>query len=186
VFSPPLPTHDTVEDGQDSIMPFLRARYSKAIPVLAPGSQLSNVYTYGIPGHENLEAVEDVVVARVAYADNDRAHTYEDDFPLDLRVIRTGTTSTGSNSPEGQAKEAVKILKRMGEAAAEINRTLRALTGDAPEPTRGLPPQLLAQLLGGSSKDGLPLSSPTEGDGLPSDVDGPGEGDPEVREEGAR
>jgi hypothetical protein len=122
-FDPPLPTAERASDGERSIVPFIVRRYSKPITVLPPGRELSNVYYVGAGESSNAEGVPDQVTVLVTYRD-DQQGQYTDVFPLDVDLVRNGTESTGSRSPERQLAKGVEHLKAVSTAVTKISREI--------------------------------------------------------------
>lgn len=120
-FNPPIPMP---ENPEGLVTPTMLRRYSEPVPVMTPGMELDNLYYAAQPGPEgntmiNGEPVPDTVTVRISYTSGD-GDAYEDDYPLDVELLRARTFQTSSAAPEAQLKEAVKTIK-------SIDRSLKSL-----------------------------------------------------------
>jgi hypothetical protein len=109
-FDPEIP--DPV-DPKQSVTPFLKRRYAAPIPVLTPGMELDNIWFSGEPsssGWSNTEPMPDTCTVRIAYDAPDGTR-YDDEFPIDVGVIRDRTYVTSSGDPVEIAKGILKTLK---------------------------------------------------------------------------
>ncbi|MFI7123137.1 hypothetical protein [Amycolatopsis sp. NPDC049868] len=115
-FDPPIPDPEP-EKARQSVTPFLKRRYAVPIPVMPPGLSLENIYYSGrsVGGQfVNFEPTPDQVVVKISYTDNN-GEPYEDEFPLDMMLIRSMTEATSSAAPEAKLKEIATELKRIRE-----------------------------------------------------------------------
>jgi hypothetical protein len=91
--------------------------------------ELDNLYFVGRPGadgqFENIEPTPEEMAVTISY-DGPDGTPYEDTFNLDVGLLRQRTYVESSTSPEKQAKEALKLLKRIQEALVDISRFMSA------------------------------------------------------------
>jgi hypothetical protein len=84
--------------------------------------ELDNVWFSGRPDGGtwvNAEPTPDQVTVRIAYDAPDGTR-YEDEFPLDVQLLRQRTYTTSSRSPERQAEEALKALEGIERALKQL------------------------------------------------------------------
>ncbi|MGW0037505.1 hypothetical protein [Gordonia sp. NPDC003376] len=106
-FDPPLPTHDTTDDGQQSIIPFVRNRYSKSIAAWAPGYVARNAFL--ILGDEkdeqgrptNVDGIPRETDIVFEYQDDD-GNLYADRMSLDPTLIEGETWSVNKRNRGGE------------------------------------------------------------------------------------
>ncbi|MFC0627458.1 hypothetical protein [Kribbella deserti] len=110
-FDPEIPDPD---DPKTSIVPPLKRRYSKPIPVLTPGMELDNLYYVGEPGaggkFANSEGTPLQITVRFDYEGDDGSE-YSDTFPLDCDLLSARTYIESSKSPDSQRKRMVAALE---------------------------------------------------------------------------
>ncbi len=133
-FDPPL---EPVESGQ-KIRPFLVKRYSRRIPALGPGQELSNSVHFNDEDQSQSDLPFDVTV-KVSYR-RSRLRRYEDSYRLLAEVYAQHTYSTSSDSVPGRLKqikdELAKIsgttygTDRLREIRNEIHTVAEALGAD--------------------------------------------------------
>ena len=102
------------------IRPFLARRYADAIPVLAPGQELTNTIHVDQEDQDETDLPFEVTV-RIRYR-RSRWRWYTDEFPLRTAVhtLRTWTTST--DSPDGRLKSIKEALEGSRRALESISR----------------------------------------------------------------
>lgn len=128
-FDPPLP--DPSQDiANQSTTPFLKRRYAEPIPVLAPGTELDNIYFSGKEsgnGWVNFEPLPDKVTVTISYlAPDDRQYT--DEYKLDVGIIRNKTyVSGGTLHPVTQRKETLASLRKIEVSLSRIEKALTRL-----------------------------------------------------------
>ena len=115
-FAPPLPKL-TGAEAAGKVTPFLERRYSRVIPTLAPGAELSNVYTAG-PIETNDEPVPLTFSVTIDYKDHRRKKAYSDRYDLSIDTLMDGTTSNPSGTDEQ------KLRKRSTQALEAIAKLL--------------------------------------------------------------
>lgn len=112
-FEPPLPTHETTPDGQDSLLPFVVNRYAKTILAWPPGQQMRN--TFYILSDErddedrpmNVDNISRDTCVLFKYED-DAGELYSDRFSLDPTLYEGETWSH-------------RVRRRNGEIVAEYD-----------------------------------------------------------------
>ncbi|MEU0150637.1 hypothetical protein [Micromonospora fulviviridis] len=115
-FEPPIP--DLQGDAASGkVTPFLYRRYSKPIPTIAPGAELINVYSVGVPdgngGTINDEPTPADFVIRFDY-ENDRGKKFVDSYELSLDVLKGQTGSYPSNTDSrGMYRRLVKAIEAL-------------------------------------------------------------------------
>ena len=132
-FDPEIPD-PAPEKATKSWTPFLKRRYASPISVLTPGMELDNLYFVGRPGangqFENNEPTPPQVTVTISYDGPDET-PYRDTFDLDIGLLRQRTYAESSTSPEGQAKEALKLLKRIQQALVDRSKSMPAQETEA-------------------------------------------------------
>ncbi|MFF9270668.1 COG1361 family protein [Streptomyces rochei] len=127
-FDPEIP--DPAPDAaRESIVPFLKDRYSRAIPTLTPEMELRNVYYVGKPQggrYVNSEPTPERVTVTISYESADGKQEYKDSFELDVALMQNETWSTSSLSVESQVKEIRLSLKGIDKSMQGINRTFQS------------------------------------------------------------
>lgn len=127
-FDPALPDPEA-EKAAKSLTPFLKSRYAEPIPVLAPGTELDNVWFSGThsddgSGWVNFEPLPDKVTITITYLAPDGMQ-YSDEYHLDVGIIRTRTyVSGGTHHPKTQRKEALRSLKAIEGAMTHIAKKM--------------------------------------------------------------
>src|SRR5680860_4204 len=143
-FDPPL----SEDDRKDELTDFVAKRYDNPIPLLPPGSELTNTWWGGgiAPGSGNelvnrLSTPEEVVV-KVTYKGN-RILRYRDEFALSADTIKLKTYTVSSTSMPGRMKtiaESIKTIAKQSTATNrlihDIGRHLTVATGDDKAPPR--------------------------------------------------
>lgn len=129
-FEPPI---EMPKNPAGLVTPHLLKRYAAPIPVMTPGMELDNLYFVAEPGPDgkyvSKEPLPDTVTVKIAYKSDD-GQPYRDDFPLDVQLHRLRTLATPSNSPEGQAKQALQYLKQVTRALEDLADSGALLTRD--------------------------------------------------------
>ncbi|NLU81628.1 hypothetical protein [Rhodococcus sp. HNM0569] len=110
-FEPPL-------GDANNMLSFIVRRYSDPIPTLMPGAELNNIWPHTEPGFP------EQVTASISTKSNDRGwfgrrDHYREDFVLDMRVLKQGTSATSSTSPEGRLKQIAKALDAIADNSAK-------------------------------------------------------------------
>ena len=120
IFDPELPELIGAA-AQGKVTPFLRNRYLDALPTVAPGRKLRNVYSVGVPGpgdeRVNDEPTPSDVLVRFDYQDA-HGRKYSDEYPLTLGMLRNQTESSPSGGKETYAKRTVTALEHVAKALA--------------------------------------------------------------------
>ncbi len=106
-FDPPLPTRDHTENGDRSVIPFVRHRYSKPIEVWTPGYTARN--EFDVLGDErdetgfrtNEDGIPHDTVIVFEYADDD-GNRYSDRVSLDPTLIQGETWSVTRRNRSGE------------------------------------------------------------------------------------
>lgn len=118
-------------DSSRLVTPYLLRRYRTAIPSLALGQELSNIWFSGrVPsgggGNElqNGEPTSDEVTVTVTYR-GVRRRPYQDTFPLHIDLVLMTTYSTSSTSLPGRLATIDKSLKTMNDSLREVARAAR-------------------------------------------------------------
>ena len=124
VFDPTL----TEEDRSDGLTDMVAKRYDSPIPLLPPGSELTNTWWRGknTGGNElvnGLNTPEEVQV-NVSYKGN-RIRRYRDTFQLHADTIKLTTYSVSSASTPGRMKTIADSLKTVATELKNTNRQLR-------------------------------------------------------------
>lgn len=121
-FDPPL----SKDDRKDVLTDFVGKRYDNLIPLLPPGSELTNTWWAGeiSPDHPNelvnrLNTPEQVVV-RVSYNGN-RIRRYRNDFQLMADTIKLTTHNVSSTSMPGRMESITKSLATIATQAKATN-----------------------------------------------------------------
>lgn len=133
-FDPALPD-PSPEIAAQSLTPFLKSRYAEPIPVLAPGTELDNVWFSGQEsgdgtGWVNFEPLPDKVTVTISYLAPD-GRRYTDEYNLDVGIIRMKTyVSGGTLHPVTQRKETVASLKKIATSLCNIENRLTQLAKD--------------------------------------------------------
>ena len=120
-FDPPIPDPPQGQAAQ-SVTPFLKRRYAEPIPVLTPGMELTNIWFCGEASGNtfvNSEPTPDRFTVTITYSGPDGT-PYEDQFPLDVALIRAHSYATPSTAPEQQRKEIIKVLGKIEAAITHI------------------------------------------------------------------
>lgn len=106
-FDPPLPTHDNTEDGDRSVIPFVRHRYSKPVGVWTPGYTARNEF-YVLSDERddtgfktNVDGISHDTVIVFEYEDDDGNH-YSDRIPLDPTLLQGETWSVERRHRNGE------------------------------------------------------------------------------------
>lgn len=119
-FHPPLPDLKGAE-AAGKVTPFLRNRYKNVIPTMAPGRQLFNVYSVGIPDQggmlRNDEPTPDDIRITIAY-ENSRGKKFTDTYELSLDTLMNETESFPGDADEKA------MQRRQTKALESIARTL--------------------------------------------------------------
>lgn len=121
LFDPEIPDP---ADLSTSVTPFLKHRYTDAIPVLTPGMELDNIYFSGEQqggSWVNREPTPEQVTVTITY-ENDSGVQFSDEFPLDADLIRNRTYAESSGSPEAQLKVLAKSAKTLADLATGAER----------------------------------------------------------------
>lgn len=106
-FDPPLPTHTETPDGQGSVIPFVRHRYSKPIRVWTPGyTARSEFYVLSDERDEagfrtNADGISHDTEIVFEYADDD-GNRYVDRIPLDPTLLQGETWSVDKRYRNGE------------------------------------------------------------------------------------
>lgn len=136
-FDPPFDD----EQRADDLTGVLAERYGKSIPLLPPGSELTNIWWSGTSAGGGNELVNhlrtpDEVKVSVSYKGN-RWRRYRDTFTLHVDTIKLKTSSVSSTSMLGRAKTIAESLKSIATQTAATNKLIhdigRRLTVDANE-----------------------------------------------------
>jgi hypothetical protein len=132
-FDPLLPDPPS-EIASQSTTPFLKSRYAEPIPVLAPGTELDNIYfsgkNAGGSGWANFEPLPDKVTVTISYLAPD-GRRYVDEYRLDVGIIRNKTyVSGGTLHPVTQRKEHLDTLKKIQGSLGKIEKVLEQLARD--------------------------------------------------------
>lgn len=140
-FDPPL----TEEDRKDELTDFVAKRYDKPIPLLPPGSELTNTWWGGgiSPGGgselTNRLNTPDEVAVSVSYKGN-RFRRYRDKFSLSADTIKLRTYTVSSTSMPGRMKTIAESLKSIATQTKATNSLIhdigRRLTVDKPDDER--------------------------------------------------
>ncbi|WP_421119746.1 hypothetical protein ACE2AJ_20715 [Aquihabitans daechungensis] len=132
-FAPDLPDPDPAGVHQSTV-PYLKKRYEKPIPVLAPGVVLSNIWQdyqdLVKPTDHTLPSQLDVTISSVA----PDGHRYQEVFRLDAEVVLNETYVTSSNQPQQIAKESLKVEKQVASSLEKLVRVADRTRRDAPAP----------------------------------------------------
>ncbi|MGW5388298.1 hypothetical protein [Nocardia sp. NPDC003963] len=106
-FDPPLPEHEKTSEGETSILPWIRRRYSKPIPAWAPGYTARNSFLIvGDQRDEHGRAVNIDGISRdteiiFEYQDDD-GNCYSDRFSLDPTLLEGETWSVSKRISGGK------------------------------------------------------------------------------------
>lgn len=153
-FDPPIPDPHP-EVAAQSVTPFLKRRYAEPIATFTPGMELANVWFAGRPGDDgqwqNAEPTPERCVVRLRYESTDGTE-YEDEFNLDVALMRAETSSTSSTAPDALMKEAASSLKAIERSLKQLASGKDGSRHDAPA-NRGLAPEAIGRLLG-QQRDG--------------------------------
>jgi len=121
-FDPEIPDTDPADR---KVCRFIKERFAKPIPVIAPRLLLEDVWFLGVPGPDgkyvNAEPTASSVTVRMSYYGPDGTH-YDEDFPIDIDLLQFTTTTTASDSPEQIAKNALTELKKITNAISTISK----------------------------------------------------------------
>lgn len=127
-FDPPL----SGDDRMDELTDFVAKRYDKQIPLLPPGSELSNTWWGGgiAPGGGNdlvnRLSTPDEVVVKVTYRGN-RILRYRDEFALSADIIKLKTSTVSSTSVPGRMKSIADSMKTMATQSTATNRLIHEI-----------------------------------------------------------
>lgn len=125
-FDPEIPDP---ENPAESGAPFLKKRYSTPIAHLAPGVELDNTWFMADrPGGENIEPMPDQASVRLRYEGPDGT-PYDEDYRIDVQVIRNRTYVTSSKDPTSMAKETLKVRKQIAGALQVIAKSAGSQQG---------------------------------------------------------
>lgn len=124
-FDPPL----SDDDRTAGLTEFVAKRYDNPIPLLPPGSELTNTWWSGgiAPGSGN-ELVNrlstpDEVVVKVAYKGN-RIRRYRDEFALSADTIKLKTSTVSSTSMPGRMKTIAESMATIAKQSTAMNRLI--------------------------------------------------------------
>ncbi|GGS10495.1 hypothetical protein GCM10010236_76210 [Streptomyces eurythermus] len=127
-FDPAIP--DPPPDmARESVVPFLKSRYSRVIPTLTPGTELRNVYYVGEPQGDhfvNSEPTPERVTVTISCESADGKQEYTDTFDLDVDLMQSETWVTSPLSTESQIKEIRASLKGIDKSMQGISRALQS------------------------------------------------------------
>ncbi|MGO4300408.1 hypothetical protein [Leifsonia sp. RAF41] len=120
-FDPPL----SAEDRQETRTDFVARRYDRTIPLLPPGSELSNTWWGGrvaAGGNELVNGLNtpDEVTVSVRYKGN-RIRYYSDQFALSADTMKLTTYSVSSTSMRGRMKTIAESLTSLATQTKGIN-----------------------------------------------------------------
>jgi hypothetical protein len=127
-FDPEIPD-PAPDSARESMVPFLKSRYARAIPTLTPGTELRNVYYVGEPkdGHfVNSEPTPGRVTVSISCESADGKQKYTDSFDLDVELMQGETWVTSSLSMDSQVKEIRGSLKDISRSIQSIDHALKA------------------------------------------------------------
>lgn len=111
-FDPPLVIPEDVDPARVGTSYTMR-RYSKPIPMLAPGQELVNTWFLGAARGgeiENVEPTPEHASVKVSYRGR-RWRRHRDEYVLDVSVIKEDTSITSSSSFKGRLKSIDESLK---------------------------------------------------------------------------
>ena len=141
-FDPPL----SEDDRKEVLTDFIAKRYGNPIPLLPPGSELTNTWWGGgiapDSGNEliNRLSTPDEVVVKVTYRGN-RILRYRDEFALSADTIKLRTYAVSSTSMPGRMKAIAESLKTIANQSKatnslihDIGRRLTVPAGDDEAP----------------------------------------------------
>jgi hypothetical protein len=156
-FDPPFSDEARV----DTLTDFVAKRYDNNIPLLPPGSELTNTWWGGgVSAGSNeltnrLSTPEEVVV-KVSYKGN-RFRRYSDDFKLHADTIKLRTHAVSSTSMPGRMKAIAESLKSIAAQTKatnslvnDIGRRLLVQAGDSvndDDPSIAKPRRVIQELL---------------------------------------
>jgi hypothetical protein len=126
-FDPAIPDPPP-EMAKESVVPFLKRRYSRVIPTLTPGTELRNVYYIGEPQGGffiNSEPTPERVLVTISCESADGKQRYTDTFDLDVDLIQNETWVTSSLAMESQVKDIRAHLKGIDKSMQSISRNLQ-------------------------------------------------------------
>jgi hypothetical protein len=124
-FDPPL----SKENREDELTDFVAKRYDNPIPLLPPGSELTNTWWGGGvgpgSGNElvNRLSTPDEVVVKVSYKGN-RVRRYRDEFSLSADTIKLRTYTVSSTSMPGRMKTIAESMKTIAKQSTATNRLI--------------------------------------------------------------
>jgi hypothetical protein len=125
-FDPPL----SQDDRKDELTDFVAKRYDKPIPLLPPGSELTNTWWGGgtapDSGNElvNRLSTPDEVVVKVTYKGN-RFLRYRDAFALTADTIKLKTYTVSSTSMPGRMKTIADSMTSLAKQSTATNRLIQ-------------------------------------------------------------
>lgn len=113
-FDPPLVLPDEEPEEHYATLWIIK-RYEHAIPMLAPGQELSNTWWFGAAREGeivNVEPTPDRVLVRISYRGRGRRRK-SDEFPLDMNAHTRGTSTTSSSSFKGRLRSIDSALNKI-------------------------------------------------------------------------
>ena len=99
-FDPPLNGPEEI-NGTPTMLSFLKNRYEKTMPTIAPGMELTNIYgiTKGDGSRDLKEPAPYDVTVAITYSD-EHGRAYSSTYELTIDIMRNATVSNPSNEDE--------------------------------------------------------------------------------------
>lgn len=125
------------EARKDHMMNALAQRYDKPVPLMPPGSEITNVwwaldFTAPNGSGKNRYPAPDDAVMTITYKGN-RRRLYKDKIKLDTNWMKGDTSTVSSASRPGLQKQNSASLKKIAEEARAARFLLRDLVGSMSE-----------------------------------------------------
>jgi len=157
-FDPPF----SEEQRKNHMVDALAQRYGKRVPVMPPGSEITNVWwalDYQSPGEgKNRYPIPDDAAVTITYKGN-RIRRHKDMINLDTNWMKGDTSTVSSSSRPGIEKQNADSLKKIAAESRAIRRLVGdiagALEGDEPEHKES---ENLVELIESSGSDITSLS----------------------------
>lgn len=129
-------------ERQDHMIDALAQRYEKRVPLLPPGSEITNVWwalDFAAPSGSgrNRHATPDQAVVTITYKGN-RIRRYKEKVKLDTNWMKGDTSTVSSTSRPGLDKQNAESLKKIAAESRAARLLLREVT-DRLEGSRQMP-----------------------------------------------
>ena len=154
------------DERKDHMMRALAERYGKRVPLMPPGSEITNVwwaldFTAPDGSGKNRYPAPDEAVITISYR-GARRRRYKEKIKLDTNWMKGDTSTVSSGSRPGLQKQNAASMKRIAEearAARILLRDIAAALPDPAQPSEHLPEQLLPEIVHASGSDLTALAS---------------------------